>query len=60
MPMAPSVAVASAAGAGGGGTAPAILATLSFLFLCLLAGALIAGVGLPRLKRRAARLERPG
>jgi hypothetical protein len=30
------------------------------LFLCLLAGALIAGVGLPHLKRRAARLERPG
>jgi len=59
-PRAPSAAVASAAGAAGAGGAPAVLTPLTLLVLSLLAGTLIAGVGLPRLKRRAARLERPG
>jgi hypothetical protein len=37
-----------------------VLTTLILLFLSYLAGALVAGVGLPRLKLRATRLERPG
>lgn len=59
-PPAPSTAVASAAAVAGAGAAPAMLTTLTLLLLSFLAGALIAGVGLPRLKPRAKRLERPG
>jgi hypothetical protein len=60
-PPAPSGAVASAAAAGGGaGASSAVLTTLILLLLSFLAAALVAGVGLPRLKPRASRLERPG
>ncbi len=55
-----ATAIAAPAGAAGGGMGLAVLAAI-FSFLCLqVAGALLAGVGLPRLRPRAARLERPG
>ena len=57
---APALAVASAAAAAGAGGSSAVLTTLILLFLSYLAGALVTGVGLPRLKLRATRLERPG
>jgi hypothetical protein len=53
-------AMAAASAAAAGGAAPGILTTPALLSLSLLAGALIVGLGLPRLEPRAARLERPG
>jgi len=53
----PSAAAASAAAAGSG---PALLAKLVLALLSLFASALLASGGLPRLKPRGARLERPG
>jgi hypothetical protein len=55
-----ATAIAAPAGAAGGGMGLAVLAAI-LSFLCLqVAGALLAGVGLPRLRPHAARLERPG
>lgn len=55
--MAAAAAAPAAAGSGGG---PAALTVLILIFMSFLAGALLAGVGLPRLQPRSSRLERPG
>jgi outer membrane biosynthesis protein TonB len=57
VPMAAAAAAPAAAGSGGG---PAALTMLILIFMSFLAGALLAGVGLPRLQPRSSRLERPG
>jgi hypothetical protein len=56
----PSLAAASAAGAAGASSGPALLTTLLLALLSFFASALLAGAGLPRLKPRSSRLERPG
>jgi hypothetical protein len=57
---APPAGAASGIAPGGAGSAPAVLTALILLCLSILAVAMLVGVGLPRLKLRAARLERPG
>jgi hypothetical protein len=37
-----------------------VLTAILFLIFSFIAGASLAAVGLPRLKRRSSRLERPG
>jgi hypothetical protein len=60
VPDGPPVAVASSAAAATAGAAPALLETLLSLLICFAASTLLVAVGLPRLRPRAARLERPG
>jgi hypothetical protein len=56
-PVATSAAGAASAASGG---APALLTPLVIVFASFVAGWLLVGVGLPRLKPRSSRLERPG
>jgi len=56
----PVAASAGAAASAASGSGPALLATLVLVFLSIAAGWLLTGVGLPRLKPRSSRLERPG
>jgi hypothetical protein len=56
----PVAAAAYAAASAASGSGPALLATLVLVFLSVAAGWLLTGVGLPRLKPRSSRLERPG
>ena len=59
-PVAASAASAGAAGAAASGGGPGLLTTLVLVFLSFAAGALLVGVGLPRLTPPSSRLERPG
>jgi hypothetical protein len=56
----PATASAGAAAAAASGSGPGLLTTLVLASLSIVAGWLLAGVGLPRLKLRSSRLERPG
>ena len=57
VPLAAAAAAPAAAGSSGG---PAALTVPILIFMSFVASALLAGVGLPRLKPRSSRLERPG